>query len=77
MFHGPFLGAESFREMAKEAVADDPKLQAKILEYLVNNNDVVEALHFAQNFNVPTDEWPWHLENYVNDNPSCNIFYQL
>lgn len=59
--------------MAKEAVADDPKLQAKILEFLINNNDTMEALHFARTFNVPQNEWPWHLENYVNDNPNGNI----
>lgn len=61
--------------MAKEAVANDPKLQVKILEFLVNNNDTMEALHFAQNFNVPQNMWPWHLENYFNDNPNCNILF--
>ncbi|XP_031776933.1 exonuclease mut-7 homolog [Nasonia vitripennis] len=63
------FSVESFREMAKEAVGSDPRLQAEILRSLVNANDNPEALYFAQTYNVPRDQWPWHLENYVNDNP--------
>ena len=68
-----YIGAESWREMAKEAIGTDSRLQVEILRSLVNANDASEALYFAQMYNVSPEEWPWHLVNYVNDNPNGNI----
>lgn len=66
--------------MAKEAVATDPRLQVAILKSLINANDAAEAMYFAKLYNVPREEWPWHLTNYADDNADSNIkstFYKM
>ncbi|KAJ8687517.1 hypothetical protein QAD02_023311 [Eretmocerus hayati] len=67
------LSHDSFREMAKEALGSDSLLQAEILRLLINYNDVMEALYFAKNYNVPREEWPWVLSTYADENPGAVV----
>ena len=67
------LGADSFREMAKEAIGSDQKLQIDILNFLCNYNDCAEALHFAQFYSIPKSQWPWYLTDMKEG--KCNYVY--
>ncbi|XP_011870330.1 PREDICTED: uncharacterized protein LOC105563381 isoform X2 [Vollenhovia emeryi] len=53
------LNNASWREMVKEAVGDDAKLQTELLTMLVNANDAEEGLYWAREYEIPKDEWPW------------------
>ncbi|XP_033222411.1 exonuclease mut-7 homolog isoform X2 [Belonocnema kinseyi] len=62
------LSAESWREMAREAVGDDERLQLELIKSLSHTN-AKEALYFAKSLNVPRSEWPWNIAQLDNENP--------
>ncbi|XP_011495833.1 PREDICTED: exonuclease mut-7 homolog [Ceratosolen solmsi marchali] len=68
------LSVDSWREMVKEAIGNDPLLQVEIVVFLVNANDCMEALYFAHIYNVPRNKWPSSLKRYSNSlsHPDCN-----
>ncbi|XP_067212530.1 exonuclease mut-7 homolog [Linepithema humile] len=73
------LNVASWREMVREAVGDDRKLQVELLLMLVNANDEKEGLYWAKQYQIPKEEWPWailHEEEYngerVNDGASTS-----
>ncbi|EFN78697.1 Probable exonuclease mut-7-like protein [Harpegnathos saltator] len=55
------LSIDSWREMVREAVGNDPTLQANLLSMLVNVNDEKEGLYWAREFKIPKNQWPWHI----------------
>ncbi|XP_018049146.1 PREDICTED: exonuclease mut-7 homolog isoform X2 [Atta colombica] len=59
------LNIASWREMVREAVGNDAKLQTELLSMLINANDAQEGLYWAKEYEIPKDEWPWaivHME---------------
>ncbi|XP_018304800.1 exonuclease mut-7 homolog isoform X2 [Mycetomoellerius zeteki] len=59
------LNIASWREMVREAVGNDAKLQTELLSMLINANDAQEGLYWAKEYEIPKDEWPWaivHIE---------------
>lgn len=59
------LNIASWREMVKEAVGIDAKLQTELLTMLINAGDAQEGLYWAKEYEIPKDEWPWaivHIE---------------
>ncbi|XP_024892768.1 exonuclease mut-7 homolog [Temnothorax curvispinosus] len=59
------LNIASWREMVREAIGNDVKLQTELLTMLVNTNDEQEGLYWAREYEIPKDEWPWaivHIE---------------
>ncbi|XP_067001835.2 exonuclease mut-7 homolog isoform X2 [Anabrus simplex] len=57
------LGEESWREMAREAVGNNPRLQHDLVS-VVGNYDPREAYYFVNEFNIPRSRWPYSIENY-------------
>ncbi|XP_036141081.1 uncharacterized protein LOC105833553 isoform X2 [Monomorium pharaonis] len=55
------LNVASWREMVREAVGNDAKLQTELLTMLVNANDTQEGLHWAREYEISKDEWPWAI----------------
>ncbi|KAL6263465.1 hypothetical protein P5V15_006256 [Pogonomyrmex californicus] len=55
------LNIASWREMVREAVVNDAKLQTELLSMLVNANDAEEGLYWAKEYEIPRDEWPWSI----------------
>ncbi|KAL7299336.1 hypothetical protein TKK_0007911 [Trichogramma kaykai] len=61
------LSADSFREMVKEAIGDDTRMQLNVVITL-SGNDVPEAYNFAKFYNIPKSDWPLPLTIYEKDN---------
>ncbi|XP_043287012.1 exonuclease mut-7 homolog [Venturia canescens] len=57
------LRGESWREMAREAVGTNEKLQLELVKQLCSMNDNEEALYWAQTFDIPKNEWPWVIRD--------------
>lgn len=51
----------SWREMVREAIGDDVKLQKELLLMLINANDAQEGLYWAKEYKIPRQEWPWMI----------------
>ncbi|XP_066592164.1 exonuclease mut-7 homolog [Prorops nasuta] len=70
------LSTDSWKEMVKEAVGDDPKLKVDLLYLLTQANETQESLYWARAFNIPKNKWPWavsHLaEQSQNDGASTS-----
>ncbi|EZA46919.1 hypothetical protein DMN91_004839 [Ooceraea biroi] len=62
------LSVASWREMVREAVGDDAKLQADLLVMLVNASDVQEGLYWAKEYNIPKEKWPWAIAHTEEQN---------
>lgn len=69
------LDAQSFREMAKEAVGADSNLQIDLVVKLASFDDINEALYFARLYNIHKKYWPFALKNIddetFNRKPTC------
>jgi hypothetical protein len=52
--------------MAKEAIGNNPLLQVEILVSLINIHETMEALYFAEVYNIPRKKWPLNLVHYYN-----------
>lgn len=52
------LGDESWKEMIQEAVKDDKYLQQELVVQVSLFGDLSEALHWAQFYRIPKEEWP-------------------
>lgn len=70
IFH--ITGADSWREMVREAVGNDDTLQVNLLSMLVNVDDVQEGLYWAKEFNIPKEYWPWHIIQAEEQNRESN-----
>lgn len=55
------LNIASWREMVREAIGNDVKLQTELLTMLINANDAQEGLYWAKEYEIPKDEWPWAI----------------
>ncbi|XP_012279441.1 exonuclease mut-7 homolog [Orussus abietinus] len=55
------MSVESWREMAREAVGNNTKLQTELVKILAGAGDHEEALYWAKTYNVPKQQWPWSL----------------
>ncbi|KAL6435567.1 hypothetical protein ACFW04_005491 [Cataglyphis niger] len=55
------LNVASWREMVREAIGDDIKLQKELLLMLINVNDAQEGLYWAREYRIPKQEWPWMI----------------
>ncbi|KYM94459.1 PREDICTED: exonuclease mut-7 homolog [Cyphomyrmex costatus] len=64
------LNIASWREMVKEAVGNDAKLQTELLSMLINANDPKEGLYWAKEYEIPKDEWPWAIVDVEEQNAS-------
>lgn len=64
----------SWREMVKEAVGNDAKLQTELLTMLVNANDAQEGLYWAREYEISKDEWPWAIMHLEEQNAQSNVF---
>ncbi|EFN66105.1 Probable exonuclease mut-7-like protein [Camponotus floridanus] len=53
------LNVASWREMVREAIGNDVKLQKELLLMLINVQDVQEGLYWAREYRIPKQEWPW------------------
>ncbi|XP_029163775.1 exonuclease mut-7 homolog [Nylanderia fulva] len=53
------LNVASWREMVREAIGNDDKLQRELLLMLINVNDAQEGLYWAKEYKIPKQEWPW------------------
>ncbi|XP_072755515.1 exonuclease mut-7 homolog [Anoplolepis gracilipes] len=65
------LNVASWREMVREAIGDDIKLQKELLLMLINVNDAQEGLYWAREYRIPKEEWPWlivHAEEGEEEN---------
>ncbi|XP_011314175.1 exonuclease mut-7 homolog [Fopius arisanus] len=51
------LSSECWREMAREAVGNDPRLQLSLVSG-ITSYDIDEALYWARTFNIPEDQLP-------------------
>lgn len=52
------LGTDSWREMVREAVQDDIRLQQELIVLVNLANDPEEALYWANYYNIPQSKWP-------------------
>ncbi|XP_029675764.1 exonuclease mut-7 homolog isoform X2 [Formica exsecta] len=55
------LNVASWREMVREAIGGDIKLQKELLLMLINVNDAQEGLYWAREYRIPKQEWPWMI----------------
>ncbi|KAL0128834.1 hypothetical protein PUN28_003900 [Cardiocondyla obscurior] len=66
------LNVASWREMVKEAVGNDIKLQTELLTMLVNANDAQEGLYWAIEYKIPRNKWPWSVMNVEEQGAQMN-----
>ncbi|XP_015586273.1 exonuclease mut-7 homolog [Cephus cinctus] len=62
------LSGESWREMVREAVGTDEKLQLELVKQVTHMGDLEEALYWAKTYNIPKQEWPWSLSDMEEQN---------
>ncbi|XP_020281689.1 exonuclease mut-7 homolog isoform X3 [Pseudomyrmex gracilis] len=55
------LNVASWREMVREAIGNDTKLQIELLPMLTHVNDAEEGLYWAKEYNIPKQQWPWAI----------------
>lgn len=58
--------------MVREAIGNDAILQANLLLMLINVNDVQEGLYWAREFEIPRQQWPWHIRNAEEQDSESN-----
>lgn len=63
--------------MVREAVGNDVKLQTELLTMLINANDAQEGLHWAREYEIPKDEWPWAIVHMEEQNTQSNAFIYI
>ncbi|XP_015124097.1 exonuclease mut-7 homolog [Diachasma alloeum] len=56
------LSSQCWREMAREAVGNDPRLQLDLVTG-ITSHDIDEALYWARAFNIPKDQLPVSVAN--------------
>lgn len=64
-------GGESWREMVREAVGTNDMLQLDLVRQLYSMNENMEALYWAQAYDIPKGQWPWGLSE-LDDARSSN-----
>lgn len=55
------IDVASWREMVREAIGSDSKLQIELLPMLTHVNDAEEGLYWAKEYNIPKQQWPWAI----------------
>ncbi|XP_046996046.1 exonuclease mut-7 homolog [Schistocerca americana] len=58
------LGTDSWREMVREAVQDDVRLQEELIVLVNLANDPEEALYWTNYYNIPQSKWPENVRIY-------------
>ncbi|KAK4873175.1 hypothetical protein RN001_015204 [Aquatica leii] len=69
------FGDESWKEMVREAVQDDERLQQELVGLVASYGDTAEALRWAHFYNVDRSYWPYSVRMY-SDNPNENRHQQ-
>lgn len=59
-----FVDGECWREMATEAVCNDPYLEEELVNLVCLFGDVEEAAFFAEKFQVPFNKLPCNVVSF-------------
>ncbi|CAG2057360.1 unnamed protein product [Timema podura] len=63
---------DSWREMAREAVGNDPRLHRELVDKVINQGAFKEAKYWVDEFGIPRSDWPGSLVAVINNEPELS-----
>nr|CAD7196064.1 unnamed protein product [Timema douglasi] len=63
---------DSWREMAREAVGNDPRLHRELVDKVINQGAFKEAKYWVDEFDIPRSDWPGSLIAVITNEPELN-----
>nr|CAD7574286.1 unnamed protein product [Timema californicum] len=71
-FQDNSLSVDSWREMAREAVGNDPRLHRELVDKVINQGAFKEAKYWVDEFDIPRSDWPGSLISVITNEPELN-----
>nr|CAD7405630.1 unnamed protein product [Timema poppensis] len=71
-FQDNSLSVDSWREMAREAVGNDPRLHRELVDKVINQGAFKEAKYWVDEFDIPRSDWPGSLIAVITNEPELN-----